>query len=363
MRILIWYWGRRGGGAQFTLSLARALAEDGNHQTAVSIACQNDLLPRFRGLPAPRQEVSTYQSMAGFGLGFARIPVLARRLGDFAQEMRADVVLSTMTHTWTPLIAPYLVKAGLNFVPVLHDGAPRQGDFEPFWSWRLNRELAVASAAVVMSDHVARAVKARRPDVPLIRLPLGAHLPPAQDVLQPPCDVLFFGRLRGYKGLDLLRDAWPLVREAHPAATLRVVGIGDDKALAPGLADLPGVSIERRWVPNSEIRSLITSARLLVLPYHEASQSGVLPQAMALGVPVVATCVGGLTEQMKGGGGVLVRPTPDALGLAIARLLEPEAHFGAAQEARARSSELSDWAAISTQLRSALSAHLHYPAA
>ena len=363
MRILIWYWGRRGGGAQFTLSLAQALAEDGGNSPAISVSHQNDLLAMFRSLPMPRQEVSTYQSVAGFGLGCARIPVLARRLVNFAQEVRADVVLSTMSHTWTPLIAPYLVKAGLNFVPVLHDGAPHPGDFEPFWSWRLNRELTAASAAVVMSDHVACAVKARRPDLPLIRLPLGAHLPPAHDSVQPQCDVLFFGRLRGYKGLDLLRDAWPQVLAVHPSATLRVVGIGDDKALAPGLADLPGVSVEKRWVADSDIRSLITSARLLVLPYHEASQSGVLPLAMALGVPVVATRVGGLAEQMEGGGGALVPPCPDALGTAMARLLEPEAHSIATQEARARSAEFTDWTAISTQLRNALNTHLLCPAA
>jgi hypothetical protein len=47
-RILLWYWGRRGGGAQFSLSLARALAPGG---LVLSLSRQNALLGAFRALP------------------------------------------------------------------------------------------------------------------------------------------------------------------------------------------------------------------------------------------------------------------------------------------------------------------------
>ena len=47
-RILLWYWGRHGGGAQFSLSLARALAPGG---LALSLSRQNALLGAFRALP------------------------------------------------------------------------------------------------------------------------------------------------------------------------------------------------------------------------------------------------------------------------------------------------------------------------
>jgi glycosyltransferase involved in cell wall biosynthesis len=56
--------------------------------------------------------------------------------------------------------------------------------------------------------------------------------------------------------------------------------------------------VENRWVPEGEIGALIAWADILVLPYKEASQSGVAPAAMAAGRYVVSTRVGGLVEQL-----------------------------------------------------------------
>jgi glycosyltransferase involved in cell wall biosynthesis len=152
----------------------------------------------------------------------------------------------------------------------------------------------------------------------------------------------------------LLRDAWPAVRAAHPAARLRIVGEGDAEALAPGLGALPGVTLEPRWVADGEMAQVIAAARLVVLPYREASQSGVLPLALALGVPVVATRVGGLAEQFPAGAGALVPPEPGALGAAMARLLEPAAQEAAAAAAHAAGVALTDWRAQAATLRAGL---------
>ncbi len=311
-RILLWYWGRRGGGAQFSLSLARALAAGG---VTLSVSRQNTLLDAFRTLPVPRQEVTTFDGIAGFVAGFARLPMLATRLRRFAAEHATPVVLSSMSHPWTPFVARGLARAGLSFVPVIHDAAPHPGDPAVLFGWRLDRELAAARAAVVLSDVVAEAIASRRPDLPLIRVPIGAHLPNGAATATRRSDFLFFGRIRRYKGLDLLRDAWPIVRDAYPGATLRVVGEGSADVCAPGLAALPGVSLEERWVPDAEMADLVASAHALVLPYREASQSGVLPLALASGVPVVATDVGGLAGQLRHGESGLLAPPPHRVSL------------------------------------------------
>jgi glycosyltransferase involved in cell wall biosynthesis len=348
-RILLWYWGRRGAGPQLALNLARALAPQG---LAVSVSRQNELIAAFRDLPAPRQEIDTYNGLAGFLAGFARVPGLAAGLVRFARDQATPVVFSAMAHPWTPFVAPALARAGLAFVPAIHDAVAHPGDPAFLFDWRLRRELAAARAAVVFSDAVAQAVAERRPDLPLIHLPLGALLPFGVATAAKTTDVLFFGRLRRYKGLDLLRDAWPALREAHPGATLRVVGEGDAEALAPGLAALPGVTVEPRWVSDAEMAPIVAAARLLVLPYREASQSGVLPVALACGVPVVATAVGGLSEQLRGtGAGLLVPPEPAALAGAMARLLEPVAHARAAEAAREAGARLNDWDTMAAQLQ------------
>jgi glycosyltransferase involved in cell wall biosynthesis len=77
------------------------------------------------------------------------------------------------------------------------------------------------------------------------------------------------------------------------------------------------VSVENRWVPEAEIGALIGWADALVLPYREASQSGVAGTALAARRTVIATRVGGLAEQLAGD--ELVRLcNPDAASLAEA---------------------------------------------
>jgi hypothetical protein len=74
---------------------------------------------------------------------------------------------------------------------------------------------------------------------------------------------------------------------------------------------LPGVTVEQRWVPEDDIPTVFEESDVIVLPYREASQSGILVSALAHGVPVVATPVGGLREQLA----------PAATGSALAEAL------------------------------------------
>lgn len=357
MKILLWYWGRRGGGAHFALCLSRALAGRSGG-VALSVSRQGDLIDAFRALPVPRQEVNTYRSGGGFAAGFLRLPALTRDLVAFAQIQQVDVVVSAMAHLWTPLVAPALARAGIAYVPVVHDGAPHPGDSDALWGWRFRRELASTRGAIVLSDSVAATIAARRPGLPLIRVGLGALAPTglaAAIGVPKTSDVLFFGRIRAYKGLDLLRDAWRLVAAARPDATLRVVGEGDIGRAAPGLCALPGVTLEPRWVGDDEMAPLIASARSMVFPYRQASQSGVVPLALSLGIPVVATAVGGLAEQVCDDvSGLIVRPEPRALADALMRLLDPSTHARLSAGALEAGARAIDWDVPASALQEGL---------
>lgn len=360
MRLLFWYWGRRGAGGQLTLALAEALARRPGAALALSLSRQADLLAETAALGLPTDAVDTYASAADFLLNLPRVPALSRRLVAQAHAHRAGVVVSVMTHLWTPLVAPALRRAGIPFVPLVHDAAPHPGDPGLFWNWRLDRELDAARMAVALSGSVEAAIRARRPGLPVARLPLGAHLPAAALEAAAPTgqagDFLLFGRFRAYKGLDLLRDAFRLLRQRHPEARLRVVGEGDAEALAPGLSALEGAQVEPRWVAEADIPPLLASAGALVLPYREASQSGVVSLAHALGVPVVATPVGGLVEQVTDGvdGVVAAATEPAALADAMARLCDPAERDRLAAGARRTGRALADWDAQAEALLSAL---------
>jgi glycosyltransferase involved in cell wall biosynthesis len=140
--------------------------------------------------------------------------------------------------------------------------------------------------------------------------------------------ALFFGYVREYKGLDVLLEAWPAVVKARPAA--RLVVAGDPVQLPPdrrreleGWAARVGAVCRLEYIPFSDVASYVHAADLLVMPYRQISQSGVLFLALALGLPVVATTVGALPEVVEDGeSAVLVPPeSPKALSEALARVL------------------------------------------
>ena len=134
--------------------------------------------------------------------------------------------------------------------------------------------------------------------------------------------LLFFGLVRPYKGLLDLIEALPaIVKEVD--LTLLVVGEvwGDvapyrERAQALGVADR--VQWVDRYVSNDETALYFAAADLAVLPYREATGSGVLQLAFGLGVPVVATRTGGMDEAVEDGvTGYLVQPG-DTVGLSRA---------------------------------------------
>ncbi|MDA8019273.1 MAG: glycosyltransferase family 4 protein [Thermoanaerobaculia bacterium] len=144
--------------------------------------------------------------------------------------------------------------------------------------------------------------------------------------------ALFFGYLREYKGLDVLLEAWRSVRELRPRA--RLVIAGDPVQLPAGRRrDLEdearrlGAVCRFEYVPFSEVRRYFAVADVLVMPYRRISQSGVLFLALSLGVPVVATRVGGLPEILDDGDSALLVPpeVPEALAEAILRVLGDDA--------------------------------------
>ncbi|MGC8784817.1 MAG: glycosyltransferase family 4 protein [Armatimonadota bacterium] len=142
-----------------------------------------------------------------------------------------------------------------------------------------------------------------------------------------PGTVLFFGRINAYKGLGVLLDAWERVVTECPQARLVIAGQGYD---LPNyreriLRDPQCVLIDR-FVSSQEVAQLFTEASIVVLPYVEATQSGVISVALAFGKPAVVTSVGSLPEMVEDGvSGIVVPPRdPDSLATAIVRLLRDE---------------------------------------
>ncbi|HEX3910935.1 MAG TPA: glycosyltransferase family 4 protein [Solirubrobacteraceae bacterium] len=170
---------------------------------------------------------------------------------------------------------------------------------------RLIEELGVAAERVHVIPHGAFAHLAEAPQAP----------PPFQT--DKPV-VLFFGLLRPYKGIDVLLEAWRGVEDAELwIAGMPRMDISALRASAPA-----SVRFVPRFITDEQLPPYFRRADLVVLPYREIEQSGVLFTALAFGKPLLLSDVGGFGEIAAAGAARAVPPgDPAALREGLLELL------------------------------------------
>lgn len=149
-------------------------------------------------------------------------------------------------------------------------------------------------------------------------------LDPAEDY------VLFFGFIRDYKGLDLLLEAWALLKSQGKTAGKKLLVGGeyygnkekyDTLIRSLGLAE--DIIVHDRYIDENQVRNYFGAADLVVQPYKSATQSGVTQVAYHFGTPMVVTNVGGLPEIVPDDKvGYVVDVDPAAIAKAIGDFYE-----------------------------------------
>jgi glycosyltransferase involved in cell wall biosynthesis len=208
---------------------------------------------------------------------------------------------------------------------------------------RLVDELGVDAELVYVIPHGA-----------FVHLAEGPVGPPPHEAVGPV--VLCFGLIRPYKGIEVLLEAW---RGAGgkgidiDGAELWIAGMprGDLATLLggdPRLLAAIGVRLDARFIPDSELPAYFRRADLVVLPYLQADQSGVLFTALAFGKPLLLSDVGGFPEIASTGAARTVPAgEPAALRAALGELLgDPGALAEMAARARAVAAGPYSWGAV-----------------
>lgn len=162
--------------------------------------------------------------------------------------------------------------------------------------------------------------------------------------------ALFFGFVREYKGVEVLIDATPLVAGRVPKLHVLVAGEcwtprEQLERRARELGAEQQLTFDDRYIPNEEVGRYFSAADIVVMPYLEATQSAVVTLAVAFGLPVVATDVGGLPEVVLDGKTGLIVPPGDvpALAEAMARCLSDDELYAALREGVVSSAERFSW--------------------
>lgn len=239
------------------------------------------------------------------------------------RALAPDVIHYQGAHLWFDLVFPFLLRYPRVFT--IHDFRPHPGDqpFQqtPFWVESFARSCA--DELIVHSCHTRELALGKLPGfrdrisvIPHIQI--GEDLPPAVATQEEPL-ILFFGRIWPYKGLEYLIRAEPLITARVPKAKFLIAGQGEDFSRYRRMMVHPDrFIVHNKFVPDDEAADYFRQASVVVLPYIEASQSGVIPMAYSAGKPVVATTVGGLPEMVENGRTGYVVPPGDSAQLAEA---------------------------------------------
>jgi len=239
-----------------------------------------------------------------------------------------DVIHFQHGHLWFNLALPLLRRYPL--VITIHDARHHPGDKESRKTPQTIMDLGYhrADQVIVHGNQLKQVVvhRLRIPSEIVHVIPqLGLwHAAARSQVEEEDHLILFFGRIWEYKGLEYLIRAEPLITAQVPDARIIIAGRGEDFSRYRDMMVHPEHFVfHNEYISDDQRAKLFGRASIVVLPYTDASQSGVIPIAYAFGKPVVATKVGGLPEMVDHGRtGYLVPPCDErALADAIVRLL------------------------------------------
>lgn len=210
---------------------------------------------------------------------------------------------------------------------VIHDPRPHSGDYASTYPLpvRAVARLAELTSACVLvhSPRLADQLFPMFAQVPHGCIPHGADVTAEPVLLTEPITLLLIGRLMAYKGVDTALDAFRKIRAVRPDCSLIIAGRGD---LGPMIrANAPaGVELRDGYVPDSELEKLMDESRLVLLPYRDATQSGVGLQALARGVPCIVSSAGALPDLVPDDhrGWIVPPGDPDSLAGAVLEAMD-----------------------------------------
>lgn len=246
-------------------------------------------------------------------------PISLNRTARIIAKQSPDVVFITWwTLFWQPglaYIARYLRKNGIKVVYICHnifDHDANPGE-KLLSSWFLRH----ADGYIVHSSGESARLKKLLPNARVLNtrtLPIGGDFPTAKKILKKRGDLelLFFGFIRPYKGLDVLLDAISQLSDEKDVYTTIVGEPWKDKEeiqqVVKGMRDKK-VELNMKYVSAQEAAEYFERADVVVLPYKSGTGSAVASQAFFYDKPILGTRVSGIEDVvLENKTGWLVKP-------------------------------------------------------
>lgn len=259
-------------------------------------------------------------------------PSLYRQLLQRINSINPDVVHIVFEYR-VPFFFVRALQRKYPVVTTIHE--PRATAHTPFRSIILN-PIQNTNTSLVMkySDkiivhgqvHKGYFTTKKVPEPKIEVIPLGNFAFFESGITAPPQEgnILFFGKIAPYKGIDYLVRATRIVAERFPWMTTTIAGAGDFGRYASLVRGDSHFIVHNRFIPDEEVGQFFQRASIIVLPYTDGSQSCIISIASSFKKPVIATDVGNFSEMVEHGKTGLIVPPRDTVALAeaITKLLQ-----------------------------------------
>ncbi len=231
-----------------------------------------------------------------------------RRVAREIEEMRPDILVLP---AWTFFLAPSLGwiaraarRGGSEVRMIVHNAFDHEENAlkrrASLW------QLAQADAFLTHGEALADTLRRHFPDRPVAVSPhpVFDDLPEPETVLprRAPLELLFFGLVRPYKGLDIALEAFARARRNDMMLTVAGEfweGLEETRALIARLGIGDRVELIPRFVSDAEAAALFDRADLTLLPYRSATGSGVTPTSYRYGRAVACSDLPGLASVVR----------------------------------------------------------------
>jgi glycosyltransferase involved in cell wall biosynthesis len=297
------YLGRSGAGPLLTREINSALTENGyTTYTVLSSFNKESLISESN-----RLDIKTYESVIQLILKILLLPIDIIKILRHLKSGSVKHVVFVMNTPYSILVQIILMIKGVKCIPIIHDAVRHPGD--PFYL--ITKiftffEVKICYKIIFLNKMVLKKAeniyKFNKDKAILLFLPANESFS-NKNYLRTSRErrnLLFFGRITKYKGLDLLFEACEHLNKLNIAYNLKVYGESREQIINNN----ENIEIHNRYIQESEIDNIFKSADILILPYIEASQSGVATLSASFGLPIVYTPTESLSEQLKDYGGI-----------------------------------------------------------
>jgi glycosyltransferase involved in cell wall biosynthesis len=339
----------------YTIELANSLVKYVNltliHPEKVSAVCRKDFDPNIRVISFKKPRIRDPRNLLSMS---AMMQII--------QEVQPDVLHVQETNDPWYDVALFLNKMP-PLVTTIHDVYRHPGDRQSVFGSEYTRRISFyRSQQIIVHTEALKQALIQDFQVPQQRVNVLNHgelgslyqrRAKVKTLEREPYTLLFFGRIWPYKGLKYLLEAMPLIAAKIPEVKLIIAGRGENiQQYFPDGYDKNQIELINDFIPEEDVAGLFQRSTISVLPYIEASQSGVAALSYGMGTPIVASDVGGLREIIKSEkDGILVPPgDAQALANAIIRLLSDRTMQNQMQTAAlARCQQDLNWSNIAAQ--------------